>query len=119
MAESSGAGATTPLPMTSSDVTGVVGTGSDMLDLHALALERLEACPADRLARLLGLRTARAAETLRAHDPARRHLAYRLGEGCADLPPIEADRLLRALLGDAHDTAEPVQPEGQKGVRDG
>ncbi|MEQ8656630.1 MAG: hypothetical protein RIC24_04880 [Hyphomicrobiales bacterium] len=66
--------------------------------LHAALREVLRLCDADRLARHLGLRSAAAAESLRANEAALDHLTLRLAEGCDGLSADEAASSTKALF---------------------
>lgn len=66
--------------------------------LHAALRDVLRTCDADRLARHLGLRSATAAEALRANEAALDHLTLRLAEGCDGLSADEAAASAKALF---------------------
>lgn len=66
--------------------------------LHATLRDVLRTCDADRLARHLGLRSASAAEALRANEAALDHLTLRLAEGCDGLSANEAASSAKALF---------------------
>lgn len=67
----------------------------------------LRLCEADRLARQLGLRSAAAANALRANEAALDHLAKRFAEGADGLSVDEAAHAARLLLGTS-DQAKPA-----------
>lgn len=66
--------------------------------LTAALGDALRSCDGDRLARHLGLRSAAAAEALRANEAALDHLVLRLAEGCDGLQAADAAALARTLL---------------------
>lgn len=66
--------------------------------LQAALRDVLRTCDADRLARHLGLRSASAAEALRANEAALDHLTLRLAEGCDGLSANEAASSAKALF---------------------
>jgi hypothetical protein len=66
--------------------------------LRAALSDVLRSCDGDRLARHLGLRSAAAAEALRANEAALDHLVLRVAEGCDGLQAADAAALARTLL---------------------
>ncbi|MEM6712519.1 MAG: hypothetical protein AAF590_09585 [Pseudomonadota bacterium] len=74
---------------------------SDRASLDEYVALVLSRCDLNKLARLLGLTSVRAAEVFLAHPSCKNHLAIRLAEACHTLPLDKAENVLQHLIGDA------------------